>query len=90
MLIILCRVGDIETQIGAGLIEEVIDVAKGELLLVEKMMEARVYDCQSDSRRSLRKTNVPLYRWEELEEKPLEGQWSYFQRDGNVGITQAP
>ncbi len=37
------RVLDIENQIGAGLIEEVIQVAEGELKLVEVMAKAKVY-----------------------------------------------
>ena len=37
-----CRVSDIEMQIGAGLIEEVIEVAEAELGLVDTMTEARV------------------------------------------------
>jgi len=32
----------VETQIGAGLIEEVIQVAEGELGLVDTMLEAKV------------------------------------------------
>ena len=26
-------------------------------------------------------------RWEELEEKPAEGQWRYFERTEEVGLT---
>ncbi len=59
-----------ENEIGAGLIEEVIQVAEGELKLVDTMARAQV--------------------WEELEEKSVEGQWSYFQRGTNTGMTQAP
>ncbi|KAK7957045.1 uncharacterized protein PG986_006267 [Apiospora aurea] len=54
------RVEEIETKIGAGLIEEVIEVAQAELKLVDTMLEAKV--------------------WEPLEEKPTEGQWTYFER----------
>ena len=36
------RVADMENQIGAGLIEEVIQVAEGELKLVKVMAEAKV------------------------------------------------
>ena len=36
------RVADMENQIGAGLIEEVIQVAEGELKLVKTMTEAKV------------------------------------------------
>ncbi|KAB8648494.1 hypothetical protein FH972_026150 [Carpinus fangiana] len=54
------QITDIENQIGAGLIEEVVIVAERELALIDKMKEAAV--------------------WEELAEKPVEGQWSYFER----------
>ncbi|KAK7928131.1 NADH-ubiquinone oxidoreductase 29.9 kDa subunit [Apiospora marii] len=54
------QVEEIETKIGAGLIEEVIEVAQAELKLVDTMVEAKV--------------------WEPLEEKPVEGQWTYFER----------
>ncbi|KAI9821308.1 MAG: hypothetical protein M1827_004044 [Pycnora praestabilis] len=64
------QISDMETQIAAGLIEEVIQVAEGELKLVETMAEARV--------------------WEELEEKPAEGQWSYFERGTHSPKGQAP
>jgi len=37
------RISDAETQIGAGLIEEVIQVAEGELKLVDTMVESKVY-----------------------------------------------
>lgn len=36
------RINDIENQIGAGLIEEVIMVAEGELTLVDQMIASRV------------------------------------------------
>ena len=36
------RVAEMENQIGAGLIEEVIQVAEGELKLVKTMAEAKV------------------------------------------------
>ncbi|KHJ36212.1 putative nadh-ubiquinone oxidoreductase kda subunit [Erysiphe necator] len=55
------QIGEIENKIGAGLIEEVIQVAEGELKLVNIMLKAKV--------------------WEDLEEKPLEDQWTYFQRN---------
>ncbi|KAF9893899.1 hypothetical protein FE257_010069 [Aspergillus nanangensis] len=54
------QISDIENQIGAGLIEEVIQVAEGEFKLVDEMYKSKV--------------------WEELEEKPRPGQWSYFER----------
>ena len=38
----LNRIADLEAKIGAGLLEEVIQVAEGELHLVEKMADARV------------------------------------------------
>ena len=37
------RISDAETQIGGGLIEEVIQVAEGELKLVGTMLESKVY-----------------------------------------------
>lgn len=37
------RISDAEQQIGGGLIEEVIEVAEGELKLVETMAESQVY-----------------------------------------------
>ncbi|OQO05460.1 hypothetical protein B0A48_09229 [Cryoendolithus antarcticus] len=63
------QIGEIELKIGAGLIEEVIQVAEGEAKLVETLLEAKV--------------------WEDLEEKPTEGQWAYYQRDTHTGTTQA-
>lgn len=54
------QIEDIEAKIGAGLIEEVIQVAEGEARLVDVMIKAKV--------------------WESLEEKPAEGQWTYFER----------
>ena len=38
----LCRIGEAETQIGGGLIEEVIQVAEGELTLVDTMAQSKV------------------------------------------------
>ncbi|KAL8861315.1 MAG: hypothetical protein Q9178_002187 [Gyalolechia marmorata] len=61
MLTSFFRIAEIEDQIGAGLIEEVIQVAEGEEKLVDIMLESR--------------------SWEELEEKPPQGQWEYFARD---------
>ena len=40
---LVCRISDAENQIGGGLIEEVIQVAEGELKLVETMAESEVY-----------------------------------------------
>jgi hypothetical protein len=37
------RINEIENKIGAGLIEEVIMVAEGELGLVDEMIASRVY-----------------------------------------------
>lgn len=64
------QISDIEHKIGAGLIEEVIQVAEGELKLVDVMAKSKV--------------------WEELEEKPAEGQWTYFSRDTSTNTTQTP
>jgi len=38
----MCRITNIENQIGAGLIEEVVDVAQAEMELVDTMLGARV------------------------------------------------
>ncbi|KAK3940675.1 ETC complex I subunit conserved region-domain-containing protein [Diplogelasinospora grovesii] len=54
------QVYELEHKIGAGLIEEVVQVAEGELKLVDTMIQAKA--------------------WEDLEEKPAEGQWVYFER----------
>ncbi|KAJ6444231.1 NADH-ubiquinone oxidoreductase 29.9 kDa subunit [Purpureocillium lavendulum] len=54
------QVHDLEQKIGAGLIEEVIQVAEGELNLIDTMQRSQV--------------------WEDLEEKPMDGQWEYFDR----------
>jgi NADH dehydrogenase (ubiquinone) 1 alpha subcomplex subunit 5 len=42
MELIECRVADIENQIGAGLLEEVVQVAQGENLLAKVMVENKV------------------------------------------------
>lgn len=39
---VICRVSELEHKIGAGLIEEVIEVAEGELKLVDTMLKAKV------------------------------------------------
>lgn len=39
---ILHRISELEHKIGAGLIEEVIQVAEGELKLVDTMLQAKV------------------------------------------------
>jgi len=36
------RVSEIENKIGGGLIEEVLQVAEGELILVDEMVESKV------------------------------------------------
>ncbi|KKA26375.1 hypothetical protein TD95_001415 [Thielaviopsis punctulata] len=54
------QIAELENQIGSGLIEEVIQVAEGELKAIDVMEQAKV--------------------WEDLEEKPAEGQWTYFER----------
>lgn len=41
MLSKIHRISEIENKIAAGLIEEVIQVAEGELLLVDEMVESR-------------------------------------------------
>lgn len=43
MLIYFDRVDEIEQKIGAGLIEEVVQVAEGELQLVDEMIKYQVY-----------------------------------------------
>ena len=40
---VLHRIIDIENKIGGGLIEEIIQVAEGELKLAHTMLQARVY-----------------------------------------------
>jgi hypothetical protein len=45
MLTELCRVNEIETKIDAGLLEEVIQVAEGEMRLVQTMIKNKVYVC---------------------------------------------
>ncbi|KAI1409150.1 ETC complex I subunit conserved region-domain-containing protein [Hypoxylon sp. FL1857] len=54
------QIEEVESKIGGGLIEEVVQVAENELKLVDIMYENKV--------------------WEDLEEKPAEGQWTYFER----------
>jgi NADH dehydrogenase (ubiquinone) 1 alpha subcomplex subunit 5 len=36
------RISELETKIGAGLIEEVVQVAEGELSLVDTMIQSKV------------------------------------------------
>ena len=40
-LLTYCRIHDVEQQIGAGLIEEVIQVAEGEHVLVDEMIKSK-------------------------------------------------
>ncbi|EPE26063.1 NADH-ubiquinone oxidoreductase 29.9 kDa subunit [Glarea lozoyensis ATCC 20868] len=69
-LLTAAQIGELENKIGAGLIEEVIQVAEGELKLADVMLQSRV--------------------WEDLAEKPVEGQWAYFKRDTATPTTQQP
>ena len=75
------RISEIETKIGAGLIEEVVRVAEGELLLVDEMLASRAW-VYSDQCKSQCKLTV--HRWEDLEEKSPPGQWEYFDRGDRV------
>ncbi|KAH8195049.1 hypothetical protein TruAng_010782 [Truncatella angustata] len=63
------QVEEIEQKIGAGLIEEVVQMAESELKLLDLMLQAKP--------------------WEELEEKPAEGQWTYFERNSSIGESVA-
>ena len=81
------RIDDAETQIGGGLIEEVIQVAEGELKLVDTMLENKVY---VEVVSSFCHSAYLSCRWEELEEKPQPGQWDYFARDQHTPGTQEP
>lgn len=54
------QIHTLEQQIGAGLIEEVVQVAEGELKLIDTIEKSKA--------------------WEDLDEKPDEGQWKYFER----------
>ena len=38
----MCRVSEVEHKIGSGLVEEVVNVAQGELNLVNEMRDAAV------------------------------------------------
>ena len=40
--VVFCRITELESKIGAGLLEEVIQVAEGELRLVETMARHKV------------------------------------------------
>jgi NADH dehydrogenase (ubiquinone) 1 alpha subcomplex subunit 5 len=76
------RIKDIENKIGAGLIEEVLQVAEGELTLAGEMAESRVYGPLL----VFHALNLILTirRWEPLEEQPADGQWRYHERPNPV------
>ena len=85
------RISDAENQIGGGLIEEVIQVAEGELKLVTVMAESEAYvSCLGAWCLSTKENADIRCRWDELEEKPPQGQWDYFARDQHTPGTQAP
>ncbi len=94
--VLVRRISDAENQIGGGLIEEVIQLAEGELKLVETMAESQVYvhrPLTTHGRRThiFLRANADVHcRWEELEEKPPQGQWDYFARDQHTPGTQEP
>jgi len=54
------RISDIEHKIGAGLIEEVIQVAEGEDKLVDVMLKAKVYDSPPRRPRPIQDTDACL------------------------------
>jgi NADH dehydrogenase (ubiquinone) 1 alpha subcomplex subunit 5 len=60
---------NIEARIGQGLVEEIIDAAEKELVLVEKMKQWKPYYLTSRS-------FGLIIRWEKLEVEPPEGQWT--------------
>lgn len=75
------RIAGVEKEIGAGLIEEVIQVAEGELKLVDEMAKSQVYATVFTSGPHFHAPMLILmHRWDELAEKPRPGQWSYFER----------
>jgi NADH dehydrogenase (ubiquinone) 1 alpha subcomplex subunit 5 len=82
------QINEIESKIGAGLIEEVIQVAQGEKQLAETLLENQVYVLHRPD--SMSETNLRSNRWDELVEKPAENQWRYHARDTHTGKTQAP
>jgi NADH dehydrogenase (ubiquinone) 1 alpha subcomplex subunit 5 len=51
------RISEIEGQIGAGLIEEVIQVAEGELKLVDIMAKAKLYESRPPFRKFVFEAN---------------------------------
>ena len=50
MLMWYCRVREIEEKIGGGLLEELIQVAEGEMRLADTMVENKVYVSHSCGR----------------------------------------
>lgn len=91
MLICVDRVQEVEEKIGAGLLEEVIEVAEGEMRLVDVMIKNQVYVGGVLREDGTGNANG-AYRWEQLEEQSPPGQWSYFERagDGAHTATQKP
>jgi NADH dehydrogenase (ubiquinone) 1 alpha subcomplex subunit 5 len=72
------------------LVEEVIQVAEGELKLVEVMAKAKVYVLIAALPQDpISMLTIP-FSWEDLEERPAEEQWKYFSRGTDMGKTQAP
>ncbi len=65
-------------------------MAEGELKLVEVMTKAKAYVQTMALFPNLQKTLISSLRWEDLEEKPAEGQWTYFTRGTDMGKTQTP
>lgn len=72
-------------------------MAEGELKLVEIMAESKVYVSRPVSFQATDGVILFTYlnadfqrRWEELEEKPPQGQWDYFARDQHTPGTQEP
>jgi NADH dehydrogenase (ubiquinone) 1 alpha subcomplex subunit 5 len=72
------------------LIEEVIQVAEGELKLVEVMAKAKVYVQIAALPQDPRTMLMTPFSWEDLEERPAEEQWKYFSRGTDTGKTQTP
>lgn len=54
------RIVELENKIGAGLIEEVIQVAEGELKLIDKLLQSKVYVSLASNPLSVTKTNFLL------------------------------
>lgn len=83
LFLLLNRVDEIEQKIGAGLIEEVLQVAEGELILVDELLKYQVYVLMPVRVMLSRGTNS-IHRWEDLEEQIPTGQWEYFERGDRV------